>query len=152
MTLTSSLFQASVFVRSMLTVFFSSLIAFAAPAQGGTDTMPDPRREFLVVLEPRLSDRTLAHLRAIGNVTQVFPPRLALVRAAPDTIVRVARIEGVLSVSDDTLSELPQDFTPSERLFVSAWEARRHLKTRPGEGLSWDAPNFLPPDPPVNRR
>lgn len=136
----------------MLTVFGFSLIAFAAPARGSTDTMPDPRRELLVVLEPGLFDRTLAHLRAIGTVTQLLPPRLALVRAAPDTIARVARIEGVLSVSDDTLAELPQDFTPSERLFVSAWEARRHPKTRPGEGLSWDAPDFLPPDPPVNRR
>ncbi|MDF0676140.1 MAG: hypothetical protein P0120_17670 [Nitrospira sp.] len=114
--------------------------------------MPDPRREFLVVLEPRLADRALAHLRAIGHVTQVLAPRLALVQVAPDTMARAAQIEGVLSVIDGTLAELPQDFTPSERLFVSAWEARRQAKTRPGEGLSWDAPNFLPPDPPVNRR
>jgi hypothetical protein len=152
MILISSLLQASVFVESMLTVFFCSLISFAAPAQGGTHAMPDPRREFLVVLEPRLADRALAHLRAIGNITQVLAPRLALVQAAPDTITRAAQIEGVLSVIDGTLPELPQDFTPSERLFVSAWEARQQPKTRLGEGLSWDAPGFLPPDPPVNSR
>lgn len=151
MILTSSLFQASVRAGFMLTAF-SSLITFTAPAQGGTDPMPDPRREFLVVLEPRLADLALAHLRATGNVTQVLAPRLALVRADPDAMARAAQIEGVLNVSDDTLPELPQDLTPSERLFVSAWEARRQPKTRPGEGLSWDAPGFLPPDPPVNSR
>jgi hypothetical protein len=122
------------------------------PAQGGTDAMPDPQREFLVILEPRLADKTLAQLRAIANVTQVLAPRLALVRADPETMARAAQIGGVLDVSDDTLPELPQDLSPSERLFVSAWEARRQPKTRPGEGLSWDAPGFLPPDPPVDRR
>jgi hypothetical protein len=122
------------------------------PAQGGTDPMPDPLREFLVILEPRLADKTLAQLRAIANVTQVLAPRLALVRADPETMARIAQIGGVLDVSDDTLPELPQELTPSERLFVSAWEARRQPKIRPGEGLSWDAPGFLPPDSPVDRR
>jgi hypothetical protein len=121
-------------------------------AQEGTDSMRDPLREFLVVLEPSLADKTLAQLRAITNVTQVLAPRLALVRADPETIARVAQMEGVLDVSDDTLPELPQELTPSERLFVSAWEARRQPKIRPGEGLPWDAPGFLPPDSPAARR
>lgn len=114
--------------------------------------MPDAPREFLVILEPRLADKALAQLRAVANVTQVLAPRLALVRADPETMARAAQIGGGLDVYDDTLPELPPDLTPSERLFVSAWEARRQPKTRPGEGLSWDAPGFLPPDSPVHRR
>ena len=71
--------------------------------------MPDPLREFLVLLEPRSADTTLAQLRAIANVTQVLAPRLALVRADSDTMARAAQIGGVLDVSDDTLPELPQE-------------------------------------------
>ena len=114
--------------------------------------MSDPLREFLVVLEPLLADKTLAQLRAITNVTQVLAPRLVLVRTDPETIAHVAQMEGVLDVSDDILPELPQELTPSERLFVSAWEARRQPKIRPGEGLPWDAPGFLPPDSSADRR
>jgi hypothetical protein len=114
--------------------------------------MPDPLREFLVILDPRLADQTLAQLRAIATVTQVLAPRLALVRADAETMARAAQLGGVLAVSDDTLPELPQDLTSSERLFISAWEVRRQPKTRPGEGFSWDAPGFLPPDTPVDCR
>ena len=114
--------------------------------------MPDAPHELLVILEASLADEALAQLRAVANVTQVLTPRLALVQADPETTARAARIRGVLDVYDDAVSELPADLTPSERVFVSAWEARRQPKTRPGEGLSWDAPGFLPPDPPVHRR
>jgi hypothetical protein len=114
--------------------------------------MPDPAREFFVILDPGQADSALSQLRAVADVTQVLVPRLALVRADRDAMARAARIEGVLDVRDDAPPELPLDFTPAERAFVSAWEARRQPKTRPGEGLSWDAPGFLPPDPPVHHR
>lgn len=41
------------------------------------------------------------------------------------------------------------DLTPAERLFVDAWRARldEGTKVRPGDGLSWDATGFQPPDP-----
>jgi hypothetical protein len=114
--------------------------------------VPDAPHEVLVLLEPRLADEALAQLRAVAVVTQVLPPRLALVRADPETMGRAAQIAGVRDVYDDTPPELPPDLTPAERLFVSAWEARRQPKTRPGEGLPWDAPGFQPPDSPAHRR
>lgn len=120
--------------------------------EGGVALIANPLREFLVLLETRLADEALAQLRAVANVTQVLPPRLAIVQADRETTARAARIEGVLGVYDDAVPEVPPDLTPSERVFVSAWEARRQPKTRPGEGLSWDAPGFLPPDPPGQRR
>jgi hypothetical protein len=138
--------------QAMVESYQRSYVNGVVPAQGGTDSMPDPLREYLIILEPHLADKALAQLRAIANVTQVLAPRLALVRAHAETMRRAAQIEGVLTVSDDTVPELPQDLTPSERLFVSAWEVRRQPKTRPGEGLPWDAPGFLPPDSPVDRR
>jgi hypothetical protein len=111
--------------------------------------MPEALRELLAVLEPGLADEALAQLRAVANITQVLPPRLALIRADPDTMARARRIQGVLDVYEDVAPALPLDLTPSERVFISAWQARRQPKTRRGEGLSWDAPGFLPPDPPV---
>ena len=110
--------------------------------------MPDVPRELLIVLDSQPASETLARLRAVANVTQVFPPRLALVLAGPDARTRVAGIQGVLHVLDDPACELPADLTPAERIFAAAWQARQQPKTRPGEGLPWDAPGFEPPDQP----
>ena len=107
--------------------------------------MPDVPRELLIVLESRPASETLAQLRAVANVTQVFPPRLALVQAGPHAGTRIARIQGVLHVLDDPARKLPADLTPAERIFAAAWQARQQPKTRPGEGLPWDAPGFEPP-------
>jgi hypothetical protein len=110
--------------------------------------MTDVPRELLIVLESRPASETLAQLRAVANVTQVFPPRLALVQAGPDTGARIARIRGVLRVLDDPARKLPADLTPAERTFAAAWQARQQPRTRTGEGLPWDAPGFEPPDQP----
>lgn len=110
--------------------------------------MPDAPRELLIVLESRPASGTLAQLRAVANVTQVFPPRLALVQAGPDARTRIARIQGVLHVLDDPARKLPADLTPVERTFAAAWQARQQPKTRAGEGLPWDAPGFEPPGQP----
>jgi hypothetical protein len=38
---------------------------------------------------------------------------------------------------------------PTEQVFAEAWALGRKPKAfRPGEGLSWDAPGFQPPDGP----
>ena len=108
--------------------------------------MPDASREFLIILELRLANEALPQMQAVGNVTQVLLPRLALVQADADTMTRVARIRGVLHVYDDPFHKLPADLTPSERTFAAAWQARQQPKTRTGEGLPWDAPGFEPPD------
>jgi len=110
--------------------------------------MPDVPRELLIVLESRPASETLAQLRAVANVTQVFPPRLALVQADPDARTRIARVQGVLQVLDDPARKLPADLTPAERIFAAAWQARQQPKTRTGEGLPWDAPGFEPPGRP----
>jgi hypothetical protein len=110
--------------------------------------MPDVPRELLIVLESRSATETLAQLRAVTNVTQVFPPRLALVQAGPDAGTGIARIQGVRLVLDDPARKLPADLTSAERIFASAWQARQQPKTRTGEGLPWDAPGFEPPGRP----
>jgi hypothetical protein len=114
--------------------------------------MTEPPRELLVVLDPRLGEDTLGRLRAVATVTQVLPPRLALVRERPGATEGVTNLDGVLGVYDDALPEPLPDLTQAEHVFVSAWEARGRTKTRRGEGQSWDAPGFQPPDPPAGQR
>jgi hypothetical protein len=110
--------------------------------------MSDSSRELLVFLEPDLADQALAQLRAMVDVTQVLLPRLVLVRADPEALPRVSGIRGVADVHNEASFEHPPGLSSAERLFVSAWQARQQPKIRPGEGRNWDAPGFLPPDPP----
>jgi hypothetical protein len=113
--------------------------------------MSDAPRERLIILDPRLGRSALAELRAVAHVTQVLEPRLVLLHSDAATIALLSRIPGVIGVHEEALGEIPPDLTPSERMFVSAWEARQRPKDRRGEGLAWDAPGFKPPDPPADR-
>ncbi|MBM3564016.1 MAG: hypothetical protein FJX48_12955 [Alphaproteobacteria bacterium] len=110
--------------------------------------MSDLEREFLVVIDSVRSTEVLARLRVAVHVTQVFSPRLALVRNEPGAMERARAIPGVQHVRADDPRDLIPDLTPSEHLFVSAWVERVRPKTRRGEGLNWDAPGFEPPDRP----
>ena len=80
--------------------------------------MSDAPREQLIILESRLADSALAELRTLASVTQVLPPRLALVRSDRATTARIAQIPGVLAVHDQTLGVVPPDLTAAERTFV----------------------------------
>jgi hypothetical protein len=111
--------------------------------------MPDAPREDLVVLESASAKEALAELGGVADVTQVLAPRLVLIRAYPKVLKQVARIKGVVGVYHDTSPDLP-DLEPNERVFISAWEARRRPKTRPGDQLSWDSPGFNAPDAPTD--
>lgn len=111
--------------------------------------MADGERELLVLIDSSRSPETLAGLRAVAEVRQTLLPRLALV-VAPGGADGVAGVAGVLGVyaegapPDDVMAAM----NDTERLFVGAWVERSKEKDRPGEGLPWDDPDHLPPDPP----
>lgn len=107
----------------------------------------DGHRDMLVVIDRGAdADRVLAALRRVTPVTQVLPPRLALVTG--DGPVDVP---GATAYVDDVPESLVDELSPAERAFVSAWRSRRTGKRRPDEGLPWDAPGHLPPDLPPRR-
>ncbi len=114
--------------------------------------MPEVPRELLVIFEPRLFGAALAAVRSVTTVTQLLEPRLAIVHSHPDTSERLTSIRGVAGVYDSEPPSLPPDFSESERSFAGAWALRQRPKTRIGDGLSWDAPGFQPPDAPSRRR
>lgn len=114
--------------------------------------MADRPRERLVILDPGAAREARAQIAVIAAVTQALEPRLLLIRADAKAAESIARIAGVLGVYDRPPAELPSDLTPAERVFVAAWAARGEPKTRPGEGLPWDAPGHLAPDGPDKKR
>lgn len=104
--------------------------------------------EALIILQSSLSADERAAIARIAPVKQSISDRVFVadagkglddLRATPG-IARV--VTGGESV--DTLPEM----TDAERLFVGAWlSSRGEVKTRRGEGLDWDAPGMVPPDP-----
>ena len=82
---------------------------------------------------------------AAANPGQVDAPALVALRKEPDVV-------GVYEqdVPPDVLAGL----RPEERLFVEGWTLQQASKdkSRSGDGLSWDAPGFQPPGPPVKKQ
>ena len=107
--------------------------------------------EVLVWFDTESASDALAQLGEIGQVTQVLPPRLALAVVPADDVTRVLDIEWTLGVFQRGDRVAIPDLSVPEQLFVAAWERRAPKKARPGGGLDWDAPGYLPPDPPPRR-
>lgn len=105
--------------------------------------------EVLVVLEAAHAAQALDELRRHAPVIGVLPPRLAVVAAAAGQVRELRTLPGLEALFEN---EIPEAFRaslePGERLFAEAWLARQREKgkPRPGDGLPWDAPGFLPPD------
>ena len=101
------------------------------------------RSEALLELRPG------AQLDAIAprvEVRQLFPPRLAIVAADEEGLQALEQSPEVLSVhTDDVPSEALAQLDEPARMFAAAWNERRRPEERPGEGSSWDAPDFDPP-------
>ncbi len=105
--------------------------------------------EVLVIVEPGRVDEVLGGITQGVTVTQRLPPRLAVVTGDDDDLTALQHLPGVVAVVESSVSASARDeLNPTERLFVEAWLRRQQPKVRPGEGLPWDAPGFLPPDPP----
>ncbi len=101
--------------------------------------------EALVVLdEANAASGRLEQLRQHAVVLQSLPPRIAIVRVPANRPLPEA--PGTRWYLGAVPAEAAADFTPTERLFVDAWLSRSEPKTRPGEGLPWDAPGREAPD------
>lgn len=102
--------------------------------------MTTPSEVLVVVDDPARYAAAVAALRRVGVVTQLMPPRLAVVRIAPGAdLPHVPGTTVYIGRPDVDLSE-------SEQIFVDAWLARDQPKDRIGDGLPWDAPGFEAPD------
>ncbi|MFE4663931.1 hypothetical protein ACFRI7_09545 [Streptomyces sp. NPDC056716] len=106
------------------------------------------KREALVLVEDADWETVIVALRALGPVTQLLPPRLALFALPADPRTQVPELPGTAWYVEDLPPEVYDRLSEQEQLFVGAWRARRTPKQRPGNHLPWDAPGHLPPDRP----
>ena len=121
-----------------------------ADARGAADGHDG--RELLLVLPSDGATEALAQVRRTCRVSQLASPRVAIVTCAPGELTGVRAIPGVTVISaGDPAPAVMAHLDDGESLFVAAWLRRMQempSKQRRGEGLSWDAPGFTPPDAP----
>jgi hypothetical protein len=107
----------------------------------------DAHQEVLVVVADDHPYREAIELwRRAGTVTQLLPPRLALL--IPDPGREPPHVPGTRWFIDAVPADVLLDLAPHERIFVAGWRDRRSAKARTGDGLNWGAPGFTPPGPP----
>jgi hypothetical protein len=105
------------------------------------------QEEVLVVTaDTDRSGHLLAEVGRRVRVTQLLPPRLALVLLDDRGAEELRALPGVSVFTD--AGPRPAGLNDRERLFVDAWMSRGTGKVRAANGLAWDAPGYVPPDPP----
>lgn len=104
--------------------------------------------EWLVYLEKEHAEKTLEKLRSLFSVAQVGSRQLVILRGSAEQKDQLQAMEGVQAVFEGSSPpEMSEELDLSEYLFVKAWSIRQQVKpkTRPGEGLDWDAEGFEAP-------
>lgn len=110
--------------------------------------------EALIILQSSLSANERAAIARVAPVRQAISDRVfvadVLVADVAGTGLDALRATPGISrvvTGGEPVDTLPE-MTDAERLFARAWlSARGAVKTRRGEGLDWDAPGMVPPDP-----
>jgi hypothetical protein len=109
------------------------------------------KRPFLVLLGEAADTQLTEQLQREHRVISLLRPRLMVVDIDDDAASELRQHSQIAGVFDrevpaDVVAQLPA----TERLFVSAWSQQQTMahKQRRGDGLSWDAAPFEPPDAP----
>lgn len=106
-------------------------------------------QELLVVLAPGAGQTSRDAVAVIAPVLHSASDQVFAVRGDAAQVARVRQVPGVSLVLVGHESEnVLRNLSPTEELFAKAWLMARQPKQRKGEGLPWDAPGHLPPDPP----
>lgn len=111
----------------------------------------DREPELLVVVNEDVPAGALRDLLAAGAATQMLLPRLVLIQPDQGAVERLRAMPGVRAVyrAGETPDPEVLGLDDEETFFVGAWQLRAQGKTRRGDGLAWDAPGLVPPDPPA---
>lgn len=106
--------------------------------------------EVLIVLDPSITKADREAAFRVAPVTQSISNRVFLAAVNDAALAHLRSMAGIARVvtGAEPTQGLPQlDY--EESLFVQAWLSRHgQVKQRRGEGLDWDTPPMLPPDPP----
>lgn len=115
-------------------------------------------REVLIRLrrEPPADAESAIRLieRAGGRVKHAFLPMALIVELPADRVAQIVGRAGIEAVETDLIDEtLWLEADLDWRTAVSVWNQHRAAAERPpAGGRAWDAPGYLPPDPPAEIR
>lgn len=104
--------------------------------------------EILIIIQEDISEEEQRRINEL-TVLQEISPRVKVVEGSPEILEELAQLSGVSVPTEESWNEaLAQPLTAEERLFAEAWQLKQQMgtKQRPGEGASWDDPDFQPPD------
>ena len=104
--------------------------------------------EWLVYLEKENAEETLAELRTQFSVAQIGSRQLVILRGSAAQKEQLKAVGGVQEVFEGSVPlDLSDGLDLTETLFIQAWSLRQQVvpKTRPGQGLDWDAEGFDAP-------
>jgi hypothetical protein len=101
-----------------------------------------------VILAPETAETALEAIRAGHRVLHTASQRVLVVQGDATDLRGLPGIHG--AYADAVPKDVLEALTDAEALFARAWAARRATGAveQRGEGLSWDAPGFSPPDVP----
>ena len=105
--------------------------------------------EALIILQSSLSADQRAAIARVAPVKQSISDRVFVAEVAGTGLDDLRATPGIARVvtGGEPVDTLPA-MTDTERLFARAWlSSRGEVKSRRGEGLDWDAPGMVPPDP-----
>jgi len=105
--------------------------------------------EILVILQSSMTKADREAVVRAAPATQSISNRVFLAAASNAALASLRSMAGIARVltGAEPAQSLPQ-LDEAEALFVQAWlSSRGQVKQRRGEGLDWDTPPMLPPDP-----
>ena len=105
--------------------------------------------EVLVILQSSITQADREAVIRAAPATQSISNRVFLAAASDAALAGLRSMAGIARVLSgaEPAQSLPQ-LDDAESLFVQAWlSSRGQIKQRRGEGLDWDTPPMLPPDP-----
>jgi hypothetical protein len=105
--------------------------------------------EALLILQSSLSANERAAIARVAPAKQAISDRVFVADVAGTGLDALRATPGIAQVvtGGEPVDALPE-MTDTERLFVSAWlSSRGEKKSRRGDGLDWDTPGMVPPDP-----
>ena len=110
---------------------------------------PQQDAEILVVLHH--GDSPPGAILRFGPLVHSISNRVFTLQLDPSSSLASLQAEPAVRWAGTQPSQKVLDeLEPTEQMFIDGWLLRRAGKSdRPGEGLDWDAPGRLPPDPPT---
>lgn len=106
--------------------------------------------EVLIILLLSITPADREAILGVATPTQVISDRVFLATPNPTALPQLQAMSGsaIVLTGEEPAPSLPS-LDDAELLFVQAWLSKHgQVKQRLGEGLDWDTPPMIPPDPP----